>query len=100
MNGNTTHDSPTATQRLEQLDSITQRLHDGTLCARQLGELANSMRPHGWKAKAGRRSIAIGTAGMANSTSSHATKRESSSSSKSNQADAPLRHSAGSRDAI
>lgn len=40
MNGNTTHDVPTATQRSEQLlDSIAQRLHDGSLCARQLGEL-------------------------------------------------------------
>mgnify|MGYP001664504774 CR=1 FL=1 len=34
---------------------------------------ANSMRPHGWKAKAGRRSTATGTADMANSISFHAT---------------------------
>lgn len=40
MNGNTTHNVPNATQRSEQLlDSIARRLHDGTLCARQVGEL-------------------------------------------------------------
>lgn len=44
------------------------------LCAHGSSEnSASNMRPHGWKAKAGRRSTAIGTAGMANSTSSHAT---------------------------
>ena len=84
MNGNTTHNVPNATQRSEQLlDSIARRLHDGTLCARQVGELGEQYAPHGWKAKAGKRSTAIGTAGMANLTSSHATIRESSSSSKS-----------------
>lgn len=55
MNGNTTYDVPTATQRSEQLlDSITQRLHDGTLCARQLGELGEQyaaawLESQGWQ---------------------------------------------------
>lgn len=55
MNGNTTHDVPTAMQRSEQLlDSIAQRLHDGTLCARQLGELGEQyaaawLESQGWQ---------------------------------------------------
>ena len=55
MNGNTTHNVPNATQRSEQLlDSIARRLHDGTLCARQVGELGEQyaaawLESQGWQ---------------------------------------------------
>lgn len=76
---------PTAMQRSEQLlDSIAQRLHDGTLCARQLGELGEQyaaawLESQGWQTLDRNWALPV----WRTPTSSHATMRESSSSSKS-----------------
>lgn len=102
MNGNTTHDVPTAMQRSEQLlDSIAQRLHDGTLCARQLGELGEQyaaawLESQGWQTLDRNWHCRYGELDIVSrdDAGNHRLRRSQ------NQADTPLRHSAGSRNVI